>query len=171
MKRRWIAIAASGALALSLAACGGSDDAATDPTTATDAPTAALDTELDETISVINACSTYFAFDLKMSEAKGASDARKKKKRDLLAEMKGLSDQLVLGTEEAYISGDLPESALINANRIQRNLSRVPNKDGIDGIKRPQMKRIETSASRIERSCEAAGDMLPQANLDARAAA
>jgi hypothetical protein len=171
VKRRWIAIAASGALALSLAACGGSDDAATDATTATDAPTAALDTELDETISVINACSTYFAFDLKMSEAKGASDARKKKKRDLLAEMKGLSDQLVLGTEEAYISGDLPESALINANRIQRNLGRVANKDGIDGIKPKQMNRIETSSSRIERSCEAAGDMLPQANLDARAAA
>jgi hypothetical protein len=171
VKRRWVAIAASGALALSLAACGGSDEAATDATTPTDSPTAALDTDVDQAISVINACSTYFAFDLKMSEAKAASDARKKKKRDILAEMKGLSDELVLATEEAYISGDLPESALINANRIQRNLGRVANKDGIDGIKRKQMNRIETSASRIERSCEAAGDMLPQANLDARAAA
>ena len=171
MKRRWTAIAASGALALTLAACGGSDEAATDATTPTDAPTAALDTELDEAISVIEACSTYFAFDLKMSEAKASADAKKKKKRDLLAEMKGLSDELVLATEEAYISGDLPESALINANRIQKNLGRVANKDGIDGIKKKQMSRIESSASRIERSCEAAGDMLPQENLDARSAA
>ena len=76
-----------------------------------------------------------------------------------------------MATEEAYISGDLPESALINANRIQRNLGRVANKDGIDGIKNKQMNRIESSASRIERSCEAAGDMLPQENLDARSAA
>ena len=170
MKRRWMAFAASGALALTLAACGGSDEAATDATTPTDAPTAALDTELDEAISVIEACSTYFAFDLKMSEAKASADA-KKKKRDLLAEMKGLSDELVLATEEAYISGDLPESALINANRIQKNLGRVANKAGIDGIKKKQMNRIESSASRIERSCEAAGDMLPQENLDARSAA
>ncbi|MGA0208490.1 MAG: hypothetical protein ACO3YU_05055 [Candidatus Nanopelagicales bacterium] len=171
VKRRWTAIAASGALVLALAACGGSDEAATDATTPTDTPTAALDTEVDEAISVIDACSTYFAFDLKMSEAKAAADAKKKKKRDLLAEMKGLSDQLVLATEEAYISGDLPESALINANRIQRNLSRVANKDGIGGIKNKQMNRIESSAARIERSCEAAGDMLPQENLDARSAA
>ena len=171
MKRRWTAIAASSALALSLAACGGSDEAATVATTPTDTPTAALDTEVDEAVQVIEACSTYFAFDLKMSEAKASADARKKKKRDLLAEMKGLSDEMVLATEEAYISGDLPESALINANRIQKNLGRVANKDGIDGITRKQMNRIEASASRIERSCEAAGDMLPQENLDARSAA
>ncbi len=171
MKRRWVAIAASGVLALTLAACGGSEEATTDATTPADTPTAALDTEIDEAVSVIEACSTYFAFDLKMSEAKASTDAKKKKKRDLLAEMKGLSDELVLATEEAYISGDLPESALINANRIQKNLGRVANKDGIDGIKNKQMNRIEASASRIERSCEAAGDMLPQENLDARSAA
>ena len=171
MKRRWMAIAASGALVLSLAACGGSSEVATDATTPTDAPTAALDTEVEEAIQVIDACATYFAFDLKISETKAATDAKKKRKRDLLAEMKGLSDELVLATEEAYISGDLPESALINANRIQKNLGRVPNKDGIDGIKAKQMNRIDSSASRIERSCEAAGDMLPQENLDARSAA
>ena len=171
MKRRLTAIAASSALALSLAACGGSQEAPTVATTPTDTPTAALDTEVDEAVQVIEACATYFAFDLKMSEALASADARKKKKRDLLAEMKGLSDELVLATEEAYISGDLPESALINANRIQKNLGRVANKAGIDGISRKQMNRIEASASRIERSCEAAGDMLPQENLDARSAA
>lgn len=171
MKRRLTAIAAGSALALSLAACGGSNEAATVATTPTDTPTSALETQVDEAISVIDACATYFAFDLKMSEAAGATDARKKVKRDLLAEMKGLSDELVLATEEAYISGDLPESALINANRIQRNLSRVPTKQGIDGIKKKQMDRVQASATRIERSCEAAGDMLPQENLDARPAA
>ena len=170
MKRRWTAIFAGGALVLTLAACGGSSEPPADATTPTEAPTAALDAEVDEAIQVIDACATFFAFDLKMSEAAAASDAKKKAKRDLLAEMKGLSDELVLATEEAYISGDLPESALINANRIQRNLSRVPNKQGIDGIKKKQMDRIQASSTRIERSCEAAGDMLPQANLDARSA-
>ena len=171
MTRRWSAVAAGGALVLTLAACGGSSEQAAVDVSPTTSPSAALETEVEEAISVIDACATYFAFDLKMSEAAGAADARKKVKRDLLAEMKGLSDELVLATEEAYIAGDLPESALINANRIQRNLSRVPNKEGIDGIKNKQMNRIQASATRIERSCEAAGDMLPQENLDARPAA
>ena len=171
MTRRWSALVAGGALTLTLAACGGSGEQAAVDASPVDSPSAALETEVDEAISVIDACATYFAFDLKMSEVAGAGDARKKVKRDLLAEMKGLSDELVLATEEAYISGDLPESALINANRIQRNLSRVPNKQGIDGIKNKQMNRIQASATRIERSCEAAGDMLPQENLDARPAA
>ena len=171
MTRRWSALVAGCALTLTLAACGGSGEQAAVDASPVDTPSAALETEVDEAISVIDACATYFAFDLKMSEAAGAADARKKVKRDLLAEMKGLSDELVLATEEAYIAGDLPESALINANRIQRNLSRVPNKQGIDGIKNKQMNRIQASATRIERSCEAAGDMLPQENLDARPAA
>ena len=86
----------------------------------------------------------------------------------MLAELKGLTDTLVTDAEEAYISGDLPERVLVNANRIQKNLSRVEAKEGTDGIKKKQMRRIEKSAARIERSCEAAGDMLPQENLDAR---
>ena len=77
---------------------------------------------------------------------------------------------LITDAEEAYISGDLPERVLVNANRIQKNLSRVEAKKGTDGIKKKQMRRIEKSAARIERSCEAAGDMLPQENLDARTA-
>jgi uncharacterized membrane protein len=88
----------------------------------------------------------------------------------MLAELKGLTDTLVTDAEEAYISGDLPERVLVNANRIQKNLSRVEADEGTDGIKKKQMRRIERSASRIERSCEAAGDMLPQENLDARTA-
>jgi len=169
--RTWTAIAASAVLVLSLAACGGGDDSAAQDETATDTPTAALDTDVDQAVQVIDACQKYFAFDLKMSEMAGAADAKKKKKRDILAELKGLTDQMVLSSEEAYISGDLPERVLINANRIQRNLGRVAPKQGIDGIKNKQMNRIESSAARIERSCEAAGDMLPQENLDARTAA
>ncbi len=167
-----VAGAASAVLALSLAACGGGDDSATEAaTTPTDAPTAALDTDVEDAVQVIDACQTFFAFDLKMSEMNGAEDAKKKKKRDILAELKGLTDEMVLASEEAYISGELPERVLINANRIQRNLGRVKPKDGIDGIKKKQMNRITKSAARIERSCEAAGDMLPQENLDARTAA
>jgi len=166
-----VAGAASAVLALSLAACGGGGDSATEAATPTDAPTAALDTDVEDAVQVIGACQTYFAFDMKMSEMNGAADARKKKKRDILAELKGLTDEMVLASEEAYISGELPERVLINANRIQRNLGRVKPKDGIDGIKKKQMNRITKSASRIERSCEAAGDMLPQENLDARTAA
>src|SRR6056297_638892 len=166
-----VASIASIGLALSLAACGGGDEAATEEVTPADAPTAALDTEVEDAIQVINACQIYFSFDLKMSEMNAAADAKKKAKRDILAEMKGLTDEMVLAAEEAYISGELPERVLINANRIQRNLGRVKPKDGIDGIKKKQMNRITKSASRIERSCEAAGDMLPQENLDARTAA
>ncbi|HEV8024062.1 MAG TPA: hypothetical protein VGP37_04150 [Candidatus Nanopelagicales bacterium] len=169
--RTWTAIVATTALAFTLAACGGGDDAASEDPTVTDAPTAALDTDVQDAVQVIDACQKYFAFDLKMSEMAGAEDAKKKKKRDILAELKGLTDEMVLSSEEAYISGELPERVLINANRIQRNLGRVPPKDGIDGIKNKQMNRIESSAARIERSCEAAGDMLPQENLDARTAA
>jgi len=170
--RRWAAIAASGALVLSLAACGGGDEpAAEDSVTPSDTPTAALDVEVDEAIQVIPACSSYFAWDLKMSEIEASPDAKKKAKRDMLAELKGLTDQLVLDAEEAYISGDLPERVLVNANRIQKNLNRVKPKEGADGIKKKQMNRIDSSASRIERSCEAAGDMLPQENLDARPSA
>lgn len=169
--KTWTAIVASGALALSLSACGSDEPAAEEVTPSEAAPSAALDTEVEEAVQVIDACSKYFAFDLKMSEAAGAADAKKKAKRDILAELKGLSDELVLASEEAYISGDLPESVLINANRIQRNLNRVKPKQGIDGIKKKQMTRITSSAARIERSCEAAGDMLPQANLDARTSA
>jgi hypothetical protein len=170
--RKWAVIAASGALALSLAACGGGDeDPAAVDVAPSEAPADALDVEVDEAIQVIPACSSYFAFDLKMSEVAGSPDAKKKAKRDMLAELKGLSDQMVLDAEEAYISGDLPESVLVNANRIQKNLGRVKPKQGTDGIKTKQMNRIEKSAARIERSCEAAGDMLPQANLDARTSA
>lgn len=166
-----VASIASVGLALSLAACGGGDEAATEEVTPSDAPTAALDTEVDDAIQVINACQIYFSFDLKVSEMNAAADAKKKKKRDILAEMKGLTDEMVLASEEAYISGELPERVLINANRIQRNLGRVKPKEGIDGITKKQMNRINSSASRIERSCEAAGDMLPQENLDARTSA
>ena len=169
--RTWTAIVASGVLALSLTACGGGDEPAAEEVLPSDTPSAALDTEVDEAVQVIDACQKYFAFDLKMSEMAAAADAKKKKKRDILAELKGLSDEMVLASEEAYIFGDLPERVLVNANRIQRNLGRVAPKQGIDGIKKKQMNRIESSAARIERSCEAAGDMLPQENLDARTAA
>jgi len=170
--RKWAAVVASGALALSLAACGGGEEepAAADAAPS-EAPTDALDVEVDEAIQVIPACSSYFAFDLKMSEVAASPDAKKKAKRDMLAELKGLTDQMVLDAEEAYISGDLPESVLVNANRIQKNLGRIKPKQGTDGIKKKQMTRIEKSSARIERSCEAAGDMLPQENLDARASA
>ena len=170
--RKWAAIAASGALAMSLAACGGGDEpAAEEAITPSDAPTAALDVEVDEAIQVVPACSSYFAWDLKMSKIESSPDVKKKAKRDMLAELKGLTDQLVLDAEEAYISGDLPERVLVNANRIQKNLNRVKPKQGTDGITKKQMNRIDASAARIERSCEAAGDMLPQENLDARTTA
>ena len=126
--------------------------------------------EIDEAIEVIPACTSYFTLDLKLSEINSKPDAKKKAKKEMLAELKGLTDTLVTDAEEAYISGDLPERVLVNANRIQKNLSRVEADEGTDGIKKKQMRRIERSASRIERSCEAAGDMLPQENLDARTA-
>ena len=135
-----------------------------------EAPSDALDVEIDEAIEVIPACTSYFALDLKLSEINSKPDAKKKAKKEMLAELKGLTDTLVTDAEEAYISGDLPERVLVNANRIQKNLSRVEADKGTDGIKKKQMRRIERSASRIERSCEAAGDMLPQENLDARTA-
>lgn len=78
--RTWTAIVATTALVFTLAACGGGDDAATEDATVTDAPTAALDTDVQDAVQVIDACQKYFAFDLKMSEMAGAEDAKKKKK-------------------------------------------------------------------------------------------
>lgn len=167
--RKLMAVAASCVLAVSLAACGGGDEEpAAEDVAPSEAPSDALDVEIDEAIEVIPACTSYFALDLKLSEINSTPDAKKKAKKEMLAELKGLTDTLVTDAEEAYISGDLPERVLVNANRIQKNLSRVEASEGTDGIKKVQMRRIERSASRIERSCEAAGDMLPQENLDAR---
>ena len=169
--RKWMAAAASCVFAVTLAACGGGDEEpAAEDVTPSEAPSDALDVEIDEAIEVIPACTSYFALDLKLSEINSKPDAKKKAKKEMLAELKGLTDTLVTDAEEAYISGDLPERVLVNANRIQKNLSRVEAKEGTDGIKKKQMRRIEKSAARIERSCEAAGDMLPQENLDARTA-
>ena len=167
--RKLMAVAASCALAVSLAACGGGDEeSVAEDVTPSEAPSDALDVEIDEAIEVIVACTSYFAFDLKLSEINSKPDAKKKAKKAMLADLKGLTDTMVMDAEEAYISGDLPERVLVNANRIQKNLSRVEAKEGTDGIKKKQMRRIEKSSARIERSCEAAGDMLPQENLDAR---
>lgn len=167
--RKLMAVAAGCVLAVSLAACGGGDEEpAAEDVTPSEAPSDALDVEIDEAIEVIPACTSYFALDLKLSEINSEPDAKKKAKKEMLAELKGLTDTLVTDAEEAYISGDLPERVLVNSNRIQKNLSRVEASEGTDGIKKKQMRRIERSASRIERSCEAAGDMLPQENLDAR---
>lgn len=169
--RKLMAVAAGCVLAVSLAACGGGDEEpAAEDVTPSEAPSDALDVEIDEAIEVIPACTSYFALDLKLSEINSEPDAKKKAKKEMLAELKGLTDTLVTDAEEAYISGDLPERVLVNSNRIQKNLSRVEASEGTDGIKKKQMRRIERSASRIERSCEAAGDMLPQENLDARTA-
>ena len=41
-------------------------------------------------------------------------------------------------------------------------------KDGIDGISKKQLKRINSSAERVEIACVAAGNDLPVENIDAR---
>jgi len=47
-------------------------------------------------------------------------------------------------------------------------VNKAKAKDGIDGISKKQLKRINSSAERVEIACVAAGNDLPVENIDAR---
>jgi hypothetical protein len=79
-----------------------------------------------------------------------------------------MADGMVTDMEASVAAGDLPERSLDNAVRIQTNLDKAATKKGTDGISAAQAERIDKSSQRIEAQCEAAGDLVPQENLDAR---
>ncbi len=151
--------------ALALSACSSSAESEVTPTVT---PTPA---EVVEPIAALaeDACFEYFAVDLFRSEMNGDTAGLKKKQRQaLLADMQLSVDQLVVSVDAAVIAGELPAKALVNAERIQNNVNKANPKVGITSLNKKQKKRINASAERIERSCVAAGNDLPVANIDAR---
>lgn len=156
-------------LTLALGACSSGTDEAT-PTVAA-SPTVAPTEELvvEEEVILIDGCGAYYEFDLVRSTvASGTEDLTRKQKRDLLRDYRALADGMVTDMEASVAAGDLPERALDNAVRIQTNLNKAATKRGTDGISAAQTERIDKSSQRIEAQCEAAGDLVPQENLDAR---
>ena len=116
-----------------------------------------------------DACDDYFALDLVRSRINGdTGELTKKQKRALLSEIQSDTDLLVVSIDSAVIGGELPAKALANAERIQNNVNRANPKKGTDGINKKSLKRINTSAERIERYCVAAGNDLPIDNINAR---
>ena len=151
--------------ALVLSACSSSAESEVTPTV-TPSPT---ETVAPVAVLAEDACSDYFAVDLIRSDINGdTSELKRKAKRALLADMQLAVDQLVVSIDAAVIGGELPAKALANAERIQNNINKANPQKGIDGIKKSQLKRINSSAERIERYCVAAGNDLPIANIDAR---
>lgn len=151
--------------ALALSACSSSAESEVTPTIT---PTPA---EVVEPIAALaeDACFEYFAVDLFRSEMNGDTGGLKKKQRQaLLADMQLSVDQLVVSVDAAVIAGELPPKALLNAERIQNNVNKADPKVGITSLNKKQKNRINASAERIERSCVAAGNDLPVANIDAR---
>ena len=157
--------ALAGAGALVLTSCSSSAESEVTPTV-TPSPT---ETVAPVAVLAEDACSDYFAVDLIRSGInRDTSDLKRKAKRELLADMQLAVDQLVVSIDAAVIGGELPAKALANAERIQNNINKANPQKGIDGIKKAQLKRINSSAERIERYCVAAGNDLPIANIDAR---
>ena len=157
--------ALAGAGALVLTSCSSSAESEVTPTV-TPSPT---ETVAPVAVLAEDACSDYFAVDLIRSDINGVtSELKRKAKRALLADMQLAVDQLVVSIDAAVIGGELPAKALANAERIQNNINKANPQKGIDGIKKSQLKRINSSAERIERYCVAAGNDLPIANIDAR---
>lgn len=154
--------------ALSLAGCSSEDPAAVE---SSPTASAAVTTEapIEEEVILIDGCGAYYEFDLVRSTiAAGTEDLTRKQKRELLRDYRGLADGMVSDMEASVASGDLPQKALDNAARIQANLDKAKTKKGSDGISAAQAGRIDKSSQRIEALCEAAGDLVPQENLDAR---
>ena len=157
--------ALAGAGALVLTSCSSSAESEITPTV-TPSPT---ETVAPVAVLAEDACSDYFAVDLIRSDInRDTSELKRKAKRELLADMQLAVDQLVVSIDAAVIGGELPAKALANAERIQNNINKANPQKGIDGIKKAQLKRINSSAERIERYCVAAGNDLPIANIDAR---
>ena len=157
--------ALAGAGAIVLTSCSSSAESEITPTV-TPSPT---ETVAPVAVLAEDACSDYFAVDLIRSDINGdTSELKRKAKRELLADMQLAVDQLVVSIDAAVIGGELPAKALANAERIQNNINKANPQKGIDGIKKAQLKRINSSAERIERYCVAAGNDLPIANIDAR---
>lgn len=156
-------------LTVALGACSsGTDETA--PTVAA-SPTVSPTEEVivEEEIILIDGCGAYYEFDLVRSTvASGTEDLTRKQKRELLRDYRAMADGMVTDMEASVAAGDLPERALDNAVRIQTNLDKAATKKGTDGISAAQAERIDKSSQRIEAQCEAAGDLVPQENLDAR---
>jgi ABC-type Fe3+-hydroxamate transport system substrate-binding protein len=156
-------------LTVALGACSsGTDEAA--PTVAA-SPTVSPTEEVivEEEIILIDGCGAYYEFDLVRSTvASGTEDLTRKQKRELLRDYRAMADGMVTDMEASVAAGDLPERSLDNAARIQTNLDKAATKKGTDGISAAQAERIDKSSQRIEAQCEAAGDLVPQENLDAR---
>lgn len=160
-----IAVIGAAVLALGLSACSSDPEPVATPTPT---PTVTEEILVDDAAILIDACGTYYEWDLVRSTIKGAEDLTKKQSRALLKEYRGLADTMVTDMDAAVVSGELPARALANAERIATNLGKAKTKQGISGISAQQAARIDASAGRIEAACEAAGDLVPQENLDAR---
>lgn len=165
--RTVISLGTAAFLTLSVAACSSEGEA--EPTPTLSAPSAPAVTD-EASTAPITACDTFFEVDLIRSQiAAGTGDLTRKEKRALLQEYKTAVDALVIDTDQSFVAGALPVSALSNAERMQANLARVAPNAGVDGLSKAQKSRLRLSAKRIERACIAAGVPLPPENVDARA--
>ena len=82
MRRAWVvALVACGIAGTMLSGCG-SDEPTAQEIAPEESPAAALDTDIEEAVEVIEACARYFEFDLKLSEVKASGDAKKKVKKE-----------------------------------------------------------------------------------------
>jgi hypothetical protein len=166
MRRSIVRVALVGASAsLVLAGCSSSAESEVTPTV-TPSPS-----ETTAVIAVLaqDACDDYFALDLMRSRINGdTGNLTKKQKKALLSEIQSGTDLMVVSVDSAVIGGELPAKALSNAERIQNNVNRANPKKGTDGINKKSLKRINSSAERIERYCVTAGNDLPIDNINAR---
>ena len=150
---------------LLLAGCSSSAESEVTPTV-TPAPSK---TTVVVAVLAQDACDDYFALDLVRSRINGdTGELTKKQKKALLREIQSDTDLMVVSIDSAVIGGELPAKALANAERIQNNVNAANPKKGTDGNKKKSLKRINTSAERIERYCVAAGNDLPIDNINAR---
>lgn len=168
MKIRILIPIAAG-LTLAVAACSAGTEEAAPTVVASPSVAPTEEIVVEEEVILIDGCGAYYEFDLVRSTvASGTEDLTRKQKRELLREYRALADGMVTDMEASVAAGDLPERALDNAVRIQTNLDKAATKKGTDGISAAQTERIDKSSQRIEAQCEAAGDLVPQENLDAR---
>ena len=166
MRKSIVTVGLAGLIAsLLLAGCSSSAESEVTPTVT---PAPAKSTVVVAVLAQ-DACDDYFALDLVRSRINGdTGELTKKQKRALLSEIQSDTDLLVVSIDSAVIGGELPAKALANAERIQNNVNTANPKKGTDGIKKKSLKRINTSAERIERYCVAAGNDLPIDNINAR---
>ena len=166
MRKSIVTVGLAGLIAsLLLAGCSSSAESEVTPTV-TPAPSK---TTVVVAVLAQDACDDYFALDLVRSRINGdTGELTKKQKKALLREIQSDTDLMVVSIDSAVIGGELPAKALANAERIQNNVNAANPKKGTDGIKKKSLKRINTSAERIERYCVAAGNDLPIDNINAR---